>query len=285
MPRGPCRTTGCRRRQTASARPSLPPFAAPEPQRWSPTAWGEKPPRTPPRRHALPCLRGHRAMKRHTEPGVASPPLPQRASHHARTFHLTRAGAPPAQAGAPWRGGWARPGEYADRASDVARRAGARRQVPWPPRSARASTGGPPPPGGRVVVPRRRKGWGHTLPGRALHRGRALVAEARTWGRCGAPGGVAGRPAGAAPTAAADPDGVRSGRVGGCRGLSWSAEAPEAVASPTETGTRWAVLARRWAAEAWRVVWGAGSDSRRRSVQAQAGSRTCAQQSSGADAQ
>src|SRR5262245_31847505 len=35
MTQGPCRTTGCRRRQTASARASLPLSAAPEPQRYA----------------------------------------------------------------------------------------------------------------------------------------------------------------------------------------------------------------------------------------------------------
>src|SRR5262245_15871889 len=38
----PSPTTGCRRRQTASARTSLPLSAAPEPQRWAPKARGEK---------------------------------------------------------------------------------------------------------------------------------------------------------------------------------------------------------------------------------------------------
>ena len=53
----PCLTLACRRRQTASARPSLPLSAAPEAQRWAPRVREALPARS------LPPLGGHRATR------------------------------------------------------------------------------------------------------------------------------------------------------------------------------------------------------------------------------
>ena len=208
----PHRTTGCRRRQTASARASLPLFAAPEPQRWAPRAREAKPRGNSPGSEALPHLRGR---------------LFTRGSITRRgTALLARVQAPRRTVGIPPRHGQAQSG-----VCNAARPAG-----PLGRPTVAPGRGGPVPQGAETLrpdgVPRG--------PGRHQRLGlgmgvaaQALTARATVWGAVAQGGGSGWHAEG----------GGR--REGGGRPRS-----PRRCPAPPDTGARRAWSARRWAPEA-----------------------------------